>query len=145
MKVQGLDGRPYQWKLSGHVPLLDDERERSSYHLAARALLKRLYPLDRLLEELPIPGAWEHETLYLDFYVPLRRLCVEVHGEQHYSFNRFFHGDKAGFLKSRRRDQAKREWCHLNGFVFVEFPFSESVDGWSKRVVDAYSNPAKDG
>lgn len=140
MKVKGLDGRLYQWKIANHVPLSNDERPRSQYHVAARSLLKRLYPTDQILEEVPLPGVVAGKTLYADFYVPLRRLLIEVQGEGHYSFIPQFHGDTVGYMAARRRDQAKREWCDLNELLLVELPYDETTSSWSARILSAFDS-----
>lgn len=137
MRVTGLDGVEYNWRLAGHAPPGDDDRPRSSYHLAARGLLRRLYPSDRLLEEVPLPGCGS--DLRADFYLALRRLMVEVQGEQHYRLVGRFHGDTLGYLASRRRDLDKKRWCVINGIVLAEFPYHEDENGWRRRIRDAYA------
>lgn len=52
MKVIGLDGKTYSWTFSGNMPDYDDEKNRSSLHLLARNILKSIYPMDRILEEV---------------------------------------------------------------------------------------------
>ncbi|NCV19550.1 MAG: hypothetical protein EBW42_12500 [Rhodobacterales bacterium] len=36
---------------------------------------------------------------------------IEVHGEQHYEFSAFFHGTKLNFIKHKKRDKDKKQWC----------------------------------
>ena len=84
MRVIDLNGEYSNWKITGHIPKANDKRLRSQYHLKARSLLKEIYPTCPILEEVPI-SIRRSETLFLDFYIPLHSLCVEVHGEQHYS------------------------------------------------------------
>src|SRR5262245_17555649 len=115
MKVVGLDGRTHNWSLNGHVPLRSEETG-SSYHDRCRSLLVTLFPTDRRLEEVPLPGTGD---LQADFYLPGRRLLVEVHGRQHYEFCLHFHKNRLGFLKHQQRDARKREWCELNNIMYV--------------------------
>jgi hypothetical protein len=136
MKIRGLDGREYHWKLQGHVPVLNDERPRSKYHKAAKVLLRELYPLDRILEEVPLPGVVAQKTLFADFYLPLRQLLIEVQGEQHYKFTPVFHGTTSGYMAALKRDQAKREWCALNHLRLVELPYNEDTATWTKRILN---------
>lgn len=131
MRVKGLDGREYPWNLRGLQPARDDARARSSYHLAARQLLQRLFPTTPILEEVPLPGS---DGLRADFYLPMEKLIVEVHGEQHYKYVPHFHGDRLGFLAAKRRDASKETWCDLNGLRFVALPYSEDIDEWRSRV-----------
>lgn len=131
MKVIGLNGREFTWKLVGHVPLGDDEQKRSQFHLAARDLLTKLFPCDRILEEVPLPGSG---GLAADFFIPAEMLMVEVHGQQHYNFIPHFHTDRLGFLLSKKRDATKRYWCKLNNICLVELPYNEVPHEWSRRI-----------
>ena len=83
------------------------------------------------MEEVGLPGS---NGLRVDFYLPLRQLAVEAHGEQHYRFIMHFHNTMMGFLQSKERDQKKREWCALNDVRLVELPFDEQSEGWLMRM-----------
>ena len=130
MKVIGLDGKTYSWT-SGNVPDHDDARHRSSLHLLARTILKSMYPMDRILEESVLPGTG---GLTADFWLPLRKTIVEVHGEQHYKFIPFFHNTMLNFYHSKKNDKNKIEWCEKNNIYLIELPFNESEQQWRKRV-----------
>ena len=69
-----------------------------------------------ILEEFGIP----EERLFVDFYLPHHSLAFEFQGTQHDEFNKFFHGDKAGFNKSKARDDRKRSWCEMNSITLIE-------------------------
>lgn len=132
MIVKDLDGNSHSWHLTGHMSKGRIEH-RSSFHLQARALLSEQYPTLQILEEVPIQLR-RADTLYLDFYLPLIKTCVEVHGEQHYKFVPFYHNNFLGFLKSQKRDKEKIEWCSINGIRQVVFPYNESVELWKERL-----------
>ena len=117
MKIEGLDGREYPFPSSGTMPNQEDHRKRSSLHLRARKILRELYPLERILEEVSLPGSG---GMSADFYMPHRKSVVECNGEQHYKFNAHFHGSKLNFLKSKANDRKKREWCDMNNIFFIE-------------------------
>ncbi len=132
MQVKDLDGFSHNWLLTGNMAR-GRISNRSSYHLQARKLLASLYPTLQILEEVPIPLR-KSETLYLDFYLPLKKLCVEVHGEQHYKFVPFYHQNMMNFLKSQKKDREKIEWCEINNIKLVELPYNESNDDWKNRL-----------
>jgi len=132
-KVIDLENISSNWKISGHIPNNNDGRARSKYHLKARNLLRQTFPTCQILEEVPIKVR-RAETLYLDFFIPLHDLCIEVHGEQHYRFVKFYHKTKLGFAQARKRDKKKVEWCELNNIGVVELPFNEDENGWKKRI-----------
>jgi hypothetical protein len=123
MLVKGLDGRSYRWSFDS-VPL-KSETDKSSWHLQARELINKLFPAYRVHEEVYLPGGGG----YLDMYIPLLRLGIEVHGEQHYRFNSLFHRSKLDFFQAKRRDRDKQSWCELNGIALAELPF-DKVEHW---------------
>lgn len=128
MRIIGLDGRSYSWNVSEYKRNL--ERSSSSYHQTARELLQRLYPIDRILEEVFLPGSG---GLSADFYLPTRRLVVEVHGEQHYRFVSHFHKNITDFIAGKKRDAEKRQWCEMNKISFAELPYDRATE-WPDRI-----------
>jgi hypothetical protein len=135
MQVRDLDGNISNWQLIGNISHTFN-LNKSSLHLQARNLIKECFPTLQVLEEVAI-NPRRSETLYLDFYLPLIKKCVEVHGEQHYAFSRFFHNTTLGFIKHKRRDQDKREWCDINGIKYIELPF-DKTDEWHQRIKDEH-------
>lgn len=127
MKITGLDGKIYTWKLTTAPP----RASCSSGHDRARKLLEQIYPHDRRLEEVFLPGS---DGLSADFVLVSRSLLVEVHGRQHFEFVPHFHRNKAGFHQALYRDEQKRKWCELNGFRYVELPDDEDDDEWYRRI-----------
>jgi hypothetical protein len=41
-----------------------------------------------------------------------------------------------GFMKHKKRDQEKKEWCEINGIEYIELPYNETVAEWKKRIID---------
>jgi hypothetical protein len=118
MKVLGLDGKTYSWNLAQYT---SNNRNVSSLHSKARALLQQMYPMDAILEEVALPGT----RLFADFYINRIKMIVEVHGEQHYKYNAHFFNSQKDFLQAKKRDQDKKNWAKLNGISLVELPFNE--------------------
>tara|TARA_R110000824_G_scaffold9415_4_gene42138 strand:+ start:30814 stop:31218 length:405 start_codon:yes stop_codon:yes gene_type:complete len=131
MKVNGLDGKKYAFPPSGYMPDNDDQRQRSSLHLRTRKILRRLYPTNRVLEEVPLPGTG---GLFADFYLPEQKIVVECNGEQHYKFNAHFHGNRLNFMRAQANDRKKREWCEINNIDFIELPYNEDDNEWEHRI-----------
>ena len=130
MKVKDFDGNEYNWPLKGHQPTFDETRPRSQLHLDVRALLRGMYPTSLILEEVPLPGT----GLFIDFYLPLRKVVVECHGKQHYQFIQHFHIDKRGFIASNNRDMRKLDWCHKNNLKVAILSHAETIDEWRTRI-----------
>lgn len=131
IRVRDLDNNLQTWNTNGCSPT---GAAKSSYHLAARKLLKELYPTMQILEEVPI-YIRRNEIAYLDFYIPLINKCIEVHGEQHYKFIPHFHVNRMGFAKAQKKDREKKDWCELNNITFVELPYNQQPS-W-KELIEA--------
>lgn len=132
MNIVDLDNNTKQWSLKGYISKAT-ATNKSAYHIRARQLLHELFPTLQILEEVSIPVRFK-EVLYLDFYLPLIKTCVEVHGEQHYKFIPFYHTTKLNFLKAKKRDNEKKEWCEQNNITYVELPYNENLEDWTKRI-----------
>lgn len=134
MKITGLDGKEYSWIPSNNIV---DTEKRSNLHNQAFKLLKEKYPNDRILEELVLPGTKtenRRSVLKADFFIPVRNLIVEVHGNQHTEFNNFFFKNKMEFFKAQARDRDKKKWCELNQFTLIELFHNESIDEWRDKI-----------
>jgi hypothetical protein len=131
MIVQDLDGNSHNWSLLNKIK--NTRKNISSLHKKANQLLIETYPTIVVLQEIPIPLR-RTEFLYLDFYIPLLKKAVEVHGEQHYKFVAHFHNNALGFIKHKKRDREKAEWCNINGIEYIELPYNESIDQWTQRL-----------
>ena len=72
----------------------------------------------------------------MDFYLPLKKICCEVHGEQHYKFVQFYHNNMMNFFKAQKRDREKQEWCEINGIKYIVFPFDKKDKEWQEILVN---------
>jgi len=134
LKIIGLDQQEYSWIPSNNIV---DTEKRSGLHNKAKELLKERYPNDRILEELVLPGtktATRKSTLKADFFIPVRKLIIEVHGEQHTEFNNFFFKSKMDFYKAQARDRDKKQWCEINNFELIELFHNESIEEWRSKI-----------
>lgn len=134
MKVTGLDGREYSWSAARKQ---GKSNKKSKLHKKARKVLNEIFPFDRVLEEVSLPGTRSQTrktTLFADFYIPNRSLIIEVHGRQHFEYVSFFHEDRLAFHKAKARDRDKRSWCELNHIALIEFLFNESEEEWRGKL-----------
>ena len=135
MKIKDLDNNTITWKLTGHiVSAANDRAARSDLHLNCRILLKEIFPTMTILEEVPIQ-LHRSQTVYLDFFVPLRKIAIEVQGEQHFKYTPFFHHTTANFIKSKRLDAEKKIWADINGVTLVEFRHDETIEQWKSKLI----------
>ena len=131
MKVRGLDNKSHTLQLD-----IKNRGESSQLHVRARKILQELMPFDKAFEEVALEGSKTSKNglLYVDFLLPSQSLAIEVQGEQHSKYVPFFHKTKAGFTRSKVRDDIKREWCELNDITLVELPYNETDDEWKCRI-----------
>lgn len=137
MKFIGFNNKVYSVDLNKYLLKPTSTTKKSKYHLMARELLKDFYKGYYIYEELKLPGsrnAAKKSVLFLDFFIPSVRLGIEVHGEQHYKFNSFFHKTKAGWLDSKFRDAEKERWCTLNEIDLIVFNYADTIDIWRKQL-----------
>ena len=119
------------WKINGTEVCLD-KRDRSNLHIVARRLLKEAYPTLQVLEETSIPIR-KNKTLFLDFYLPIRRLAIEVQGEQHFKFTSVFHKSPQDFIQQQKNDSNKQEWCEINGLELRILRFDDQKN-WADLI-----------
>ena len=117
-REHSIDIRPSRW------PKKEIGEGRGRFQSEVGNVLEELFPSDVILEEFPCVG----DGLHLDFFLPRRKLAVEVQGEQHYSFNAFFHRSKADFVAQQRRDKRKERWCEVNDIRLVKIKWGEKEE-----------------
>lgn len=132
MLVKDLDGGVSNWQLTGNMAKGKVDN-RSSLHLTARRLLSENFPTLQILEEVPIKIR-RGQTLYLDFYLPLKQACFEIHGEQHFRFVPFYHCTMLNFLHAQKRDREKEEWCEINNVKHIVLGYNEDESAWSEKI-----------
>jgi hypothetical protein len=133
MKITGLDDKIYSWNPITNIDFSGENT--SSFHIKSRKLLQKLYPTDRILEEVSLSGT--KPILFADFLLPLRKMIVEVHGPQHYEWINYFHATKKDFLRAKANDENKKRWCQINKFYYVELPYFEDINAWRERITNA--------
>lgn len=68
-------------------------------------------------EEFPVYGS----MLKVDLLNATKRIAVEIQGDQHESFNKFFHDNsRLKYLQSIKRDVKKEKWLEINQFKFLQ-------------------------
>lgn len=132
MKAIDLDNNPIIFPPTGYIVPLDDLRPRSELHIKCRELLRELFPTLIVLEEVPVNVRWG-KTLYLDFYLPQKKLIIECDGGQHDEYTPFFHKTVANFRKSQSNDRMKEEWAKLNNIRLVRIKAADNIEELVKQ------------
>lgn len=95
-------------------------KSRSRYQESVKFSLYPFWKRHVVYEEFPVVGT----KMTLDIVNLTVGIAVEVQGEQHNEYNKFFHkGSKVNFYNQLDRDLEKRAWCELNKLTLIEiFP-----------------------
>ena len=81
---------------------------------------------DVVFEEFPVAGT----RLTFDFFNATRNIAVEVDGNQHYKYNKFFHSNsRQNFLSQLKRDEKKEYFCEINNIELIRILESEILKG----------------
>lgn len=128
MKLYNIYGKAVSKNVSGYL-INWDKPSRSKIQFKTKQFLKQYWKNHIVYEEFPVYGS----LLKVDFINATRKIAVEVHGPQHSSFNKFFHGEsRLNYLKSIKRDVAKENWLTLNKFTLVEV-YHDQVDDLNEK------------
>jgi hypothetical protein len=116
MKFKTLDGKDRFVKNIKNLIIDWDGKSRSKFQFEVKTFLKPYWKGDVVFEELKIVGT----RLSLDFFNANKKIAIEVQGQQHFKYVKFFHGNRANFLSQIKRDVKKIEFCELNNIKLVE-------------------------
>jgi hypothetical protein len=107
-----------------------DKQKASLPQYRAKKFLKEFWLGDSVCEEFVIPGS----RLRVDLINFSKMIAVEVSGQQHESFSKFFHKNRIGFIKSIKRDFQKIKWLEINNIKLVEIYDYETLDLNKKEI-----------
>lgn len=94
-----------------------DKPCRSKVQFKTKQFLKKFWENQVVYEEFPVYGT----KMKVDILNATKKIAVEVQGNQHVSFNKFFHNNsRLKYLQSIKRDAQKAEWLEKNGYTLVE-------------------------
>lgn len=95
----------------------------SSFEDKIDGLIRQVLPSYRYITQHCVQ--YNNTKLFFDFYIPDLKLIIEVQGNQHYQFNKFFFKDKKVFRQALHRDNLKRLWAANNGLELIELTEKE--------------------
>jgi hypothetical protein len=116
MKFKTLDGKERTVKNIKNCIINWDGKSRSKFQQEVKFFLKKYWQGDVVFEELKVVGT----RLTLDFFNANKKIAIEVQGQQHFKYVKFFHGNRANYLGQIKRDVKKIEFCELNNIHLVE-------------------------
>jgi very-short-patch-repair endonuclease len=126
-------GREQKLKNSTKYLIDWDKKCRSKLQKKVKDLLYSNWVSDIVFEELPVLGT----RMTLDFYNANKKLAVEVDGNQHYKYNKFFHSNsRQNFLSQLQRDEKKEYFCEINKIKLVRILEKDTIDEELLRRLD---------
>ena len=121
MRLYNVNGNLQKKNVSKY--LIDwDKKSRSKIQFKVKKFLEHFWKGHIVFEEFPVYGS----KLKVDILNASNKVAIEVQGNQHNSFNKFFHSDsRLKYLESIKRDVMKAEWLEKNNFKLIEIEESE--------------------
>ena len=86
-------------------------------------LLKEAFPSYNIKAQKVVQ--YSNVKLSFDFYLPELKLMVEVQGEQHYTYNKFFHKSDQDLQAQKYRDMLKTQYIVENELKLLEIKYDE--------------------
>ena len=123
-----LNEEEYIWHIRSRP-----RKDASKLHKQAKKTIKKVLKNRLIMEEVEFK-ILKYKSLYLDFFVPLINLAIEVHGKQHFVYNNFHYKNKLDFARAKYNDQLKIEWCELNDITIESLNYDETEKEWTKKL-----------
>jgi hypothetical protein len=123
MLLYDIRGRQKNVNISKYQINWNNKRA-SEAQFRTKRFLKEFWSGDFVCEEFIIPGS----RLRIDLLNFSKKIAIEVSGQQHENFNKFFHKSRIGFIKSIKRDFQKIKWLESNEIILIEIYDHETVN-----------------
>lgn len=94
-----------------------DGKSRSNLQFKFKQFFYPYWKNHIVFEEFPVYGS----MMKVDIFNATKKIAIEIQGNQHESFNKFFHDNsRLKYLQSIKRDVAKSKWIEINNFKYLE-------------------------
>jgi len=122
MRLYNISGRLCTRKSVSKYRIDWDGKSRSKFQAQVKKLLSKAWGSNIVYEEFPVYG-----TRYsIDFFNATKMMAIEVQGEQHTKFVKFFHnGNHNQYLNQILKDERKRDFCEKNDINLIEIFWEE--------------------
>ena len=109
-----------------------DSKSRSNLQFKFKKFFYPFWKNHIVYEEFPVYGS----MLKVDFLNATKKIAVEIQGDQHESFNKFFHNNsRLKYLQSIKRDVKKGKWIEDNGFKLLEL-YEDDLKNLSPQYIE---------
>ena len=108
-----------------------DAKSRSKMQFTVKKFFYPYWKKSICYEEFPVFGT----RMKVDIVNVTKKIAVEVQGDQHDGFNKFFHNNsRLKYLQSIKRDYEKYAWLKMNSFEVLEIK-KEDIENLSKEYI----------
>ena len=115
MRLLNINGK-LVYKSVGKKRINWSKKSRSKLQTKVKVFLKKFWKNHIVYEEFPVYGT----RMSVDFLNATKKIAIEVNGQQHSQYVKFFHGSRLDYFKSIKRDVKKAEWLQMNEYVLIE-------------------------
>jgi hypothetical protein len=98
-----------------------NKKSRSKLQKKVKDFLKPYWKSHICYEEFPVYGT----RMSVDLLNATRKIAIEVNGEQHEKYNKFFHKNRLNYYYSIKRDFDKKKWLEMNEYTVIEINHDE--------------------
>mgnify|MGYP003139637708 FL=1 len=116
MKFIDVYGRERNLKNAKKYLINWEKPSRSKFQTRVKDFLQPFWIHDIVFEEFRVVGS----RLTLDFYNANKKIAVEVQGEQHTRYVKFFHKNRFKYCDQLKRDEDKLLFCKSNNIKLAE-------------------------
>lgn len=111
---------------------------KSIQHNLLSCELKNRYPNIKIIEEYNVGN-----NLFIDIFLPAFKIGIEIDGEQHFSYNSFFHKNgMIDFNLQKLRDKKKDNICFEKDIFLYRVRFDDKRD-FNEIIDDIFHKYAK--
>ena len=104
-------------------------------------LLVQTFPYNTIIKEYYVK--YKGLRLFFDFYIKELKLLIEIQGQQHFSFIKYFHENRQAFLAQKYRDNLKKSFVDSHPYlVLVCINYDEDYD--KKSLLEKISDCQKE-
>ena len=115
MRLKNIRGI-YKYKNCNKYRVNWDKPCLSKFQFDVKQFLRKYISNHVVFEEFPVYGS----KMHVDLFDATSFVVYETQGQQHDTYNKFFHGNRVGLGRQIKRDSAKYDWCVANEITYVE-------------------------
>lgn len=120
MKLYNLKGKPIDFSVTKYQ--IDWDKTVSKPQKLVKDVLYTYWKDHFVCEEMRIPGS----KMRIDLINFNLEIAIEVSPSSSHEYNKFFHKNRMEYMKAKKREIQKAEWCEVNGIELIEL-FDEEL------------------